>query len=145
MGGALEFDASLFETMTPVLEEMNATQEQVQKLAEAYLGHVQKAADIHGKAMIEKYKEIKDGWEKTAREELGANVKQTQLEAGNALKQFGSEKLIELFNETGVGNHIEVVKMLSKIGKHFTEDKMEDGPSAGDDSSAEDVLYPTMN
>ena len=145
LGEGVEFDTTLFETMTPVLEEMGATQEQVNKLAEAYLGHVKTAADIHGKKMIEKYEEIKDGWKKEATEELGANMKQDLVQTGNALKQFGSEKLIELFNETGIGNHVEVVKMLSKVGKHFTEDNFEDGESSGSESKTEDVLYPSMN
>ncbi len=145
LGEGVEFDTALFESMTPVLKEMNATQEQVQKLAEAYLGHVEKAAVIHGEAMIEKYNEIKDGWKTAAQEELGAGIKQDLLQTGNALKKFGSPALIELFNETGIGNHVEVIKAFSKIGKLFTEDNMVDGESKGGDAKAEDVMYPSMN
>lgn len=145
LGEGVEFDTELFKAMTPVLEKMGATQEHVNELSKAYLGHIKKAADIHGEKLIEKYQEIKDGWKNEAKKELGANFKQEILQVGTAMKKFGSEKLVELFDETGVGNHVEVVKFMSKVGKHFVEDDMEDGDGKGSDESAEDVLYPTMN
>ena len=145
LGEGVEIDTALFKAVTPVLEEMGATQEQVNKLAETFAGHLKQTAKVHGDAMIEKYNEIKREWSDVTKAEYGAKLKQEQLHVGNALKKFGTTELKELFNETGVGDHIEVFRMLSKIGKYFTEDKMEDGPSAGNESSAEDVLYPTMD
>lgn len=143
LGEGVELDYGLFEKMLPVLKDMKATQEQVDQLAKTYLGHVENAAKQHGDKLISKYNEIKDGWKNDTSKHFGADIKQNLAFVGNALKQFGSPELVELFNETGVGNHVEVVKCFSKIGKKFSEDTFVDGNSTIN-SNPEDVLYKTM-
>ena len=144
LGEGVELDYGLFEKMMPVLTKMSATQEQVDELAKTYLGHVTEAAQAHGDKIIEKYQEIKTEWKNETQKTLGNEIKQNLQFVGNALKQFGSPELVELFNETGVGDHIEVVKAFAKIGKHFTEDGFVDGKTTVE-GKTEDVLYPSMN
>ena len=144
LGEGVELDYGLFEKMLPVLKGMSATQEQVDELANTYLGHVVEAAKAHGDKMISKYQEIKTGWKNDTQKALGNDIKQNLVFVGNALKQFGSPELVELFNETGVGDHIEVVKAFAKIGKHFSEDSFVDGKSTTE-GKTEDVLYPSMD
>ena len=144
LGEGVELDYGLFEKMLPVLKGMSATQEQVDELANTYLGHVVEAAKAHGDKMISKYQEIKTEWKNETQKTLGNEIKQNLQFVGNALKQFGSPKLVELFNETGVGDNIEVVQCFAKIGKHFTEDNFVDGKTTIE-GKTEDVLYPSMD
>ena len=82
LGEGVVFDTELFKTLTPVLQGMKASQEDVNKLVAAYAGHIKTAADIHGKQLIEKYNEIKEEWKKETREELGANFNPTLKTTG---------------------------------------------------------------
>lgn len=137
-------DHGLFNKMLPQFEKAGIKQEDLNEIVKTYADHVQEAAKAHGEKLIEKYKEIKNEWKAETQKELGNEIKQNLMYVGNALKEFGSPKLIELFNETGVGDHIEVVRCFSKIGKHFTEDSMVDGQTKTE-GKPEDVLYPSMN
>jgi hypothetical protein len=66
--------------------------------------------------------------------------------ARKALESFGSPALKELLNNTGLGNHPEVIKAFHKVGKLISEDKMVKGTPAtpGSDDIAK-KLFPSMN
>lgn len=136
-------DHGLFNKLLPNFQKAGIKQDDLNEIVKTYADHVEEAAKAHGDKLIERYKEIKNEWKSETQKTLGNEIKQNLMYVGNALKQFGSPKLVELFNETGVGDHIEVVKAFAKIGKHFTEDSMVDGKSATE-GKAEDILYPSM-
>lgn len=137
-------DHGLFNKLLPQFKEAGINQDNLNKIVSSYAEHVEEAAKAHGDKLIEKYQEIKNEWKTETQKALGNEVKQNLQYVGNALKQFGTPELVELFNETGVGDHIEVVKAFAKIGKHFTEDNFVDGKSTIE-GKTEDVLYPSMN
>ena len=139
-----KLDHGLFNKLLPMFQEANITQEALNGIVSSYAEHVEEAAKAHGDKMIEKYQDIKNEWKNDTQKALGNEIKQNLVFVGNALKQFGSPELVELMNETGTGDHIEVIKAWAKVGKHFSEDSFVDGKSTTE-GKAEDVLYPSMN
>lgn len=66
--------------------------------------------------------------------------------AHRAIKQYGSETLINYLNESGLGNHPDVVRMFMRIGKAMSNDKIITSSSKTTVSkSLEDVFYPGNN
>ena len=52
----------------------------------------------------------------------GENYSKTVETAVKAIEQYGSPELRSLLNETGIGNHPELVKFCHRIGKALSED-----------------------
>jgi hypothetical protein len=66
--------------------------------------------------------------------------------AHRAIKQYGNETLINYLNESGLGNHPDVVRMFMRIGKAMADDKIITSSSKTTVSrSLEDVFYPGNN
>jgi len=71
----------------------------------------------------------------------GAKLDENLATARKAVDQFGTPELKSLLNSTGMGNHPEVVRMMVKIGKAISEDKIVRGGEAGKAKDAAQVLY----
>lgn len=56
------------------------------------------------------------------------------------MDKFGSPELKQYLNETGLGNHPELVRIFANIGKAMSEDGLVTGNSGGVKSAA-DVLF----
>ncbi len=79
---------------------------------------------------------------KNDRELGGENFNQTAEYAKRAMDTFGNDKLKEIFNVTGGGNHPEIVRFCAKIGKMIANDKLIHGQNhIGGGVSAAEVLY----
>lgn len=77
------------------------------------------------------------------REIGGANLDRTILLASRVVNSFGSEELKEVFRSTGLGNHPEVVRFMTRVGKALGEDELHVGsqsPTGGQKSAAE-LIY----
>jgi hypothetical protein len=89
-----------------------------------------------------------DGWlaEVASDPELGGdNSKEKVALANRFINRFGSPKLREILDTSGVGNHPELLRMAAKAGKEFGEDKLVvpgAQPSGGAYESVADILYP---
>lgn len=60
-----------------------------------------------------------------ADKEIGGDKLQENLSVGvAALKRFGSPKLTALLNETGLGDHPEMIRFAFKVGKAISEDNI---------------------
>lgn len=134
-----ELDGAALEQFEPIARELNLSNEQAQKLVDAYpkiLAGVQ-----HRQA--EAWQKQTEGWAETVKadKEIGGDKLTANLSAAQrALDQFGTPELKEYLEGTGLGNHPELVKAFIKIGKAMSEDGMVDGSNQGQRSAAE-VLY----
>jgi len=61
--------------------------------------------------------------------------------AKTAVKKFGSEGLIRLIDESGYGNHPEVIRLFAKIGGELTSDQMVRGKPGLSQMSLEEKFY----
>lgn len=85
-------------------------------------------------------------WENEARadQEIGGDNFNTCIERSHrVLERFGSDSLKEQLNKTGLGNHPELIRMLSRIGGSMSEDQFIRGGSPVDQKpkSTAEVLY----
>lgn len=138
-GEGVELDTAALEQFEPIARELNLTNEQAQKLVDAYpkiLAGVQQR-------QAEAWQKQTEGWAETVKadKEIGGDKLTANLSAAQrALDQFGTPELKEYLNATGLGNHPDLVKTFVKIGKAMSEDGMVDGSNQGQRSAAE-VLY----
>lgn len=74
----------------------------------------------------------------------GANLNENLAGAKAALKKFATPELVSLLDESGLGNHPEVVRLFWKLNNQISDDALVAGRSApvGARSRAE-ILYPT--
>ncbi|ENA2905002.1 peptidase [Escherichia coli] len=135
----VELDTEALKDFEPVARELNLTNEQAQKLVDAYpkilAGVQQRQAEAWQKTTEQWAADVK------ADKEIGGDKLISNLSAAQrALDQFGTPELKEYLNTTGLGNHPDLVKTFVKIGKAMSEDGMVTGGNEGQRSAAE-VLY----
>ncbi len=113
--------------------------------AQALIAREEKAIDDYEDKRNEHVEKIRAGWlgEVEADPEIGgANFKESVELSQRVLKNFGSEKLLKVLEETGFGNHPEIVRVFSTIGKNIADDKFVKGNSQlPAPQSTKDVLY----
>lgn len=88
------------------------------------------------------------GWasETTNDPELGGDKLNENLAvAKSALTHFGSPKLAELLNQSGLGNHPELIRLLHKVGKATTGDTIDTGRAAPTQADKAKAHYPNSN
>ncbi|ENH4956988.1 peptidase [Enterobacter hormaechei] len=138
-GEGVELDTEALKDFEPVARDLNLTNEQAQKLVDAYPKIL---AGVHQR-QAEAWQKQTEGWAETVKadKEIGGDKLTANLSAAQrALDQFGSPELKEYLNATGLGNHPDLVKTFVKIGKAMSEDGMVTGKESGQRSAAE-VLY----
>lgn len=132
-----ELDKEAVAAFEPVARELGLSNEQAQKIV-----------DVYGSTIIPQLvKQQADAWQKQVTdwaESVQADKDLSSVESiGNAQKameQFGTPELKEYLNETGLGNHPELIRIFSKIGKSMSEDGFVNGSSENARSTA-DVLF----
>lgn len=138
-GEGVELDTEALKEFEPVARELNLTNEQAQKLVDAYpkiLAGVQQRQADAWQAQTEEWAATVKADKEIGGDKLTANLGVAQ----RALDTFGTPELKEYLNGTGLGNHPELVKAFIKVGKAMSEDGMVTGKESGQRSAAE-VLY----
>lgn len=135
----------LSDALSPVFRELNLTQEQVNKIGEAYNkfgAEFTKANEAKEKAdfdtwMSEQAKTNTDAIRKEWGTEFDGNLKVAQ----RAIGRFAPPELKSLLDETGMGNHPAFLKAFLQIGKMIQEDTPPTGQQPATRKSNEDVFY----
>ena len=113
--------------------------------AEKLVKFQSEAKDNFMVSMQEEHSQRAMQWQQDVRadKELGGqNFEQSVEYAKNAAKKFGSEEFINMLDESGFGNHPEVVRVFSRIGRAMDNDTLEKGGvHSGGQRSMEDVFY----
>ena len=93
--------------------------------------------------------EMVKGWVDAAQADTeigGPNLAQNVAVAKKAMDKFGTPELSKLLDETGLGNHPEIVRAFYRAGKAISEDRFVGGggPGTGSVDPAK-RLFPNMN
>lgn len=134
-----EYDPQVLESFSGAAKEAGLTQDAAQKL-------VDKMAPALAARQADQVQAIHKGWTdaSTADKEFGGEKLAENLGvARKALDNFGSPELSKLLDDTGLGNHPEVIRLLYRAGKAISEDKFVAGSAGPSASNPLDVLYPT--
>jgi hypothetical protein len=141
----VELDPALIDEATPVFKELGLGNEQANKIV-ALVPQVQARM---AQQQQDEFAAVKADWAKSAEQDPeigGKNWKQSQQFAARALDAFGAEKGSDfraLLDDTGLGNHPEMIRMFRKIGEAVGEDGLfARGDAKPAKKSREEELYP---
>ena len=133
----------LVDEFVPIAKEFGLSQEKAQKLV-----------DMYSKYETARYAAERQAWQDTqeqwvegvkADKEVGGHDFMEKLAvAKKAVDAYGSKELKDLFNFTGVGNHVAMVKFLYKVGQTLKEDNVLTGREMSQQRDVARMLYPTM-
>jgi hypothetical protein len=118
-----QFDAEVLNTYSEVARELNLSQEAAQRVLDAM---APKMAERQ-MAQIEAVKAEWANTSKTDKEFGGEKLSENLSTAKKALDAFGTTELRTLLNESGLGNHPEVIRFMYRAGLAISEDRVVTG------------------
>lgn len=132
----VQLDETALGAFKPVAKELGLTQEGAQKLVDLFVDTQKQQAEA--------FDTMKADWVKEAKADKeigGAAYDQSVGYAKKAIAHFGNPKLQAALDWSGLGDHPEVIRAFSKIGKEISEDQGENGDtvSGGGAKTAEQV------
>lgn len=136
------FDGKVIEQFSEVAKELNMPQEAAQKMLD-------KVAPVLAARQAEQIEAARTAWANDARadKEFGGDHLDANLAiAKKALDTFGTPELRTLLNQSGLGNHPELIRLMVRAGKTISEDKVVTGGTNADTGtrSSAKVLYPNQ-
>jgi|TARA_R110000824_G_scaffold146356_3_gene315140 hypothetical protein len=136
-------DAMLAEA-TPLLKELGATQEQAQALVDFQTQTLSDMAETQAQVWKDQINEWKASAETDAEYGKG-KYDQSVMLARSAMREIGSPELTQVLEETGMGNHPEMIRVFYRIGKAIGEDTVSFGGGTQEGGkSLADRLFPNQ-
>jgi hypothetical protein len=137
-----EFSPEVIAKFSEVAKDADMSQEQAQKvldgLAPAFAAREEAIAAA-----------AKEAWTKEAQTDAefgGAKFDENLGIARKAMNTFGSPALRQLFDDSGLGDHPEIIRAFYKAGKAISEDRFVNGTTAPSaPQSVAQRMYPNMN
>jgi hypothetical protein len=126
--GFEKLDSEAVAAATPVFKELNLTNEQANKLMPVAGEFAKKIIAERDQQLLGEVAATRKNWleEAKADPEVGGANWDTSLEAAaKALDHLGFPKgspLRNYLNESGAGNHVEMIRLMAKVGKAIGED-----------------------
>ena len=142
MPEGVQMDEAGMKAFSDVAKELNLPQEAAQKILDKMLPTV-------AQRQTEVLSQAKNDWaegSKVDKEFGGDKFTENLSVAKKALDQFGTPELRSLLNESGLGNHPEIIRAFFRAGKAISEDRFVAG-SAGGQAATRDAaksLYPNQ-
>jgi hypothetical protein len=138
-----EFSPEVLAQFSEVAKELNMTQEAAQKV-------IDKIAPALAEKQSKALEAARTEWADTSKSDKefgGDKLNENMAIAKKALEQFGSPELRTLLNESGLGNHPELIRMMYRAGKAISEDNfVQSGqggkPIAKSNNDYANSLYP---
>ncbi len=141
MPEGMTLDKDTAEKAMALFKEMNLSQEQAQKLVTLQAEN----AKALNEAILQGYQQQVNEWKDSSIKLYGAKSQEEFAVAAQAINRFGTPELRAILNETGLGNHPELVKFFVQVGHAIKEDNPADGKRVGEKVSDADLFFPSMN
>tara|TARA_R100001463_G_scaffold118046_1_gene173714 strand:- start:221 stop:856 length:636 start_codon:yes stop_codon:yes gene_type:complete len=125
-------------------KQNNFTNEQ----AQALLNRDQKLVSSYQDKVQDEYKQTVEDWKAEAEKDKeigGDSLDASVIYAKRALERFGSDKFAEALESTGFGNHPEIIRIFSKIGRSMADDTLDSNKPAKRELTLEEKMYPHMS
>ena len=151
MPEGVEVDADALAAFTPLAQEFKMPQEKAQELANIMASGLKKQAEAHVKGWAEamgKWRADAEadpdiGGDKFTQTE--ANVAVALKKLGPADREDGTNALQDILKVTGVGNHVEIVRIFSRMGAILADDTLDFGRHMGDaPKTRAEILFPNQ-
>lgn len=140
MPEGMELDSVTAEEFTAIAKELKLDQATAQKFADLGAKMAQRQVENHAR-LVESWTESV----KTDKEIGGDKLAENLGVARKAIDAFGSDSFKALLNQSGMGNHPEVVKFAYKVGKAISEDRFVTGGAKTAETDTAKKLFPNMN
>ncbi len=135
-------NAKAIEEVSAFAKEKKLTQDEAQAVLERESARLASYVDAERETLAQKQKE----WVETIKndKELGGEGMNKTIEmAKRVVDRYGSDSLKKALNDSGLGNHPELVRFVSRIGKAMSEDQLVlPGSQSTGKKSMEDIFYP---
>ena len=118
-----QFDEQVIGAFSEIAKELNLTQEAAQKVLD-------KMAPAIQARQSEQIAAVQSAWANQAKSDKefgGDKLNENLAVAKKALETFGSPELSALLNESGMGNHPEIIRAFYRAGKAISEDRFVGG------------------
>jgi hypothetical protein len=143
------FDNEVISSFSDIAKELNLSQESAQKILD-------KVGAKAAERQAQNLEAVRQEWAQTSQADKefgGDNIQSNLAVAKKALDTFGTPELRSLLNESGLGNHPELIRFFYRAGKAISEDQyvVTNGSSAAnkpavrDFASAAATLYSNNN
>lgn len=137
-----QLDDAVVDAFSEVAKDLNMPQDAAQKM-------IDKVTPVIQARQAEQIAAVREEWAETAKvdKEFGGDkLKENLATAAKAIDTFGTPELKALLNESGLGNHPEVIRAFYRAGKTISQDTFVggDGETSGETSAAQ-RMYPGMN
>lgn len=140
MPEGMTLDKDMAEKAVTAFKEMNLSQEQAQKLVTLQAENAKALSE----ATLQGYQQQINEWKDSSVKLYGAKSQEEFAVAAQAINRFGTPELRTILNETGLGNHPELVKFFVQVGHAIKEDNPVDGKRVGEKVSDADLFFPGM-
>lgn len=137
----LKFDEAVVGAFSEVAKELNLPQDAAQKVLD-------KMAPVMAARQAEQLDAARTEWAGSSKadKEFGGDKLEENLGiAKKARDAFATPELRTLLDETGLGNHPEVIRFFYRAGKAISEDKVVGGKATPASASDARSLYPNSN
>lgn len=132
-----ELDKEAVAAFEPVARELGLSNEQAQKIVDVYgstiMPQIAKQQEAAWQNQVTE-------WAETVKADKELGSVESIGNAQKAMDQFGTPELKQYLNDSGLGNHPELFRIFSRIGKAMSEDGFVSGSSENARSAA-DVLF----
>lgn len=137
-----ELDGAVTQAFADVARELNMPQDEAQKVIDKMAPVMEaRQAKIMESAMAE--------WGEAAKADKefgGDKFDESLATAKSFLTEFGTPEITQLLNQSGLGNHPEVIRLFYRAGKALGPDRVVTGQaSTGAGNSIAQRMYPGMN
>jgi hypothetical protein len=136
-----EFDPKTLAAYSEVAKELNLPQESAQKILD-------KMAPAMAEKQAAQIEEIRNGWAESSKADKefgGEKLTESLASAKKALDAFGTPELVTLLNESGMGNHPDVIRFMVRAGKAISEDGFVLGGRGASSAATPQNLYSKSN
>ncbi len=140
----VELDAELTEEFKTLAKDLNLPQDKAQQVVDLGNKLALKLAERQQALVVE----ARTSWanEAKADQEFGGEKLAENLSvAKKAMDAFGTPELKALLNESGLGNHPEVIRVFYRAGKAISEDRVLTGGGGNTKSDKTRGFYPNSN
>ena len=121
-----EYDEGKAKEFGALARELGLPQDKAQRLVDMYVGNLQQGLSAQIEAVAARNK----GWQEAARNDKefgGADFERNLAVANEGLRRLGTPELISYLEESGLGNHPEVIRLCWRAGRLAGEDHQPDG------------------
>ncbi|WP_272568126.1 peptidase [Providencia sp. PROV255] len=132
-----ELDKEAVAAFEPIARELGLSNEQAQKIVDVYGSTIMPQIAKQQEAAWQK--QVTE-WAETVKADKELSSVESIGNAQKAMDQFGTPELKQYLNDSGLGNHPELFRIFSRIGKAMSEDGFVSGSSENARSAA-DVLF----